>query len=94
MDVVRNLSLKYPYILSKTERELASFFEIMERNGLTEDETIKALIECPKLISKNLDHQIKEIFFLFNLYHGIKEKDVMEIFKSFPFLFCCDVKKF
>lgn len=54
---------------------------------------MRALLESPKLVSKNLDKQMKEIFFLFNLYHGITEKEVMEIFLSFPYLFCCETKK-
>ena len=73
LDVVRTLALKYPYILNKNEKDYEQFFDLMQRHGLSEDETIKALIECPKLMQKNLEKQMKEIFFLFNLYHGIKE---------------------
>lgn len=54
---------------------------------------MKALIDCPKLISQDLEKQIKETVFLFNLYHGISEKEVMDIFQSFPYLFCCELKK-
>jgi hypothetical protein len=54
---------------------------------------MKQLIECPKLISIDLDKKIKEITFLFNLYHKINQKEVMEIFNSFPYLFCCDIDK-
>lgn len=93
MDVVRTLTVKYPYILSKEESDLRNYFEILTRHGLTEKEIIKALIECPKLISRNLEHQMKEIHFLFNLYHGMKDNDVLEIFRSFPYLYCCDLKK-
>jgi hypothetical protein len=65
----------------------------MQRHGLTEEDAIKALIDCPKLISKNLEKSMKEILFLFNLYHGIKQDEVMDVFKSFPYLFCCELKK-
>lgn len=54
---------------------------------------MKVLLECPKLVSKNLDKQMKEIFFLFHLYHGITEPQVMQIFRSFPYLFCCELNK-
>lgn len=47
-------------------------------------------MDCPKLISMDLEHQMKEIFFQFNLYHGITDKEVMQIFSSFPYLFCCE----
>lgn len=93
MDVVRALALKYPFVLSKQVSHFKNFFDILQRNGLTEDETIRALLECPKLISRDLEKQIKEINFLFNLYHGIKDQQVFEIFRSFPYLYCCEIKK-
>lgn len=37
LDAVRTLVVKYPYILSKTEEDLDSFFNQMQRNGLTEE---------------------------------------------------------
>lgn len=46
----------------------------MVSHGLKEEEAMRALLETPKLLSKNLDKQMKETFFLFNLYHGITEK--------------------
>ena len=37
---------------------------------------------------------MKEIFFLFNLYHKISERDIIDqIFVKFPYLFCCDIDK-
>jgi hypothetical protein len=48
--------------LSKTTEELEHFFSVMRGQGLTEEETMKALLECPKLISKkDIEKQIKEI---------------------------------
>lgn len=72
IDMVRTLVIRYPYILSKTSAELTKFFEIMAKQGITEEETMRALLDVPKLISKkDLEHQIKEIQFIFKLYHGI-----------------------
>jgi hypothetical protein len=71
---VRTLVIRYPYVLSKTKEELEHFFSVMKGQGLTEEETMKALLECPKLISKkDIEKQIKEIQFLFNLYHQISQ---------------------
>jgi hypothetical protein len=49
---------------------------------------MRALLECPKLISrKDLGKQIKEIQFLFNLYHQVSQAEVNEIFRGFPYLY-------
>ena len=62
LDTVRTLVVIYPYILSKTIEEFKNFFEIMKTQGINEEEAMRALIECPKLISrKELSKQIKEI---------------------------------
>lgn len=36
---------------------------------------------------------MKECLFLFKLYHEINKDQVMDIFREFPYLFCCDMKK-
>lgn len=56
-------------------------------------ESIKLIFECPKLLSVDLDSNISETFTLFELYHKIKQQEVIEIFKHFPYLFCCDLTK-
>ena len=56
-------------------------------------EAVKLLFECPKLVSMDLRNNMTEIFTLFNLYHGIKEPEVMDVFRAFPYLFCCDLIK-
>lgn len=77
METVRTLVVRYPYVLSKTKKELQSYFDIIKGQGLTEDDAMRALLECPKLISrKDLQKQIKEIQFLFRLYHNINEQEV------------------
>ena len=37
---------------------------------------MKLLLECPKLISIKLEHKVKEIGFLFQLYHNINEQEL------------------
>lgn len=62
LDSIRTLAVRYPYILSKTEEEFANYFETMKAQGIVEEEAMRALLECPKLISsKDLGKQIKEI---------------------------------
>jgi len=62
LDTLRTLVVRYPYILSKEIDDFNNFFEIMKTQGLNEQEAMRALIECPKLISKKeLSKQIKEI---------------------------------
>ena len=55
LDAVRTLVVKYPYILSKTEDHLRHFFQIFSDHGLSEEAIMKQLIDCPKLISMNID---------------------------------------
>ena len=62
LETVRTLVVRYPYVLSKTQAELEHFFTVMKGQGLNEEEAMKALLECPKLVSKkDLEKQIKEI---------------------------------
>lgn len=62
LETVRTLVVRYPYVLSKTRAELEHFFTVMKGQGLNEEEAMKALLECPKLVSKkDLEKQIKEI---------------------------------
>ena len=94
MEAVRTLVVRYPYILSKSLTELRQFFETLKAEGLTDEETMKALLDCPKLISKKeLGKKIKEIQFIFRLYHQINEQEVNNIFRSFPYLYCCEHNK-
>jgi len=55
IDTLRTLVVKYPYIIGKTEENLNDFFKLMASHGLSETETMKVLLECPKLVSKNLN---------------------------------------
>jgi mTERF len=70
MEALRTLIVRYPYVLSKSVTEVREFFNILKAQGLTDEETMKTLLDIPKLISKkDLDKKIKEIQFLFKLYH-------------------------
>ncbi|CDW81088.1 UNKNOWN [Stylonychia lemnae] len=93
LDAVRTLVVKYPYILSKSEKQLNKYFETMKSWNIADRNAMKQLVECPKLISQDLDHKIKEISFLLNLYHGISDSQVRTIFMHFPYLLCCDLDK-
>ena len=93
MELVRTLVVKYPFILSKSEEHLESVFSALEKQGVSRMESIKLIFECPKLVSVDLEKSITETFTLFELYHKIKQQEVMDIFRQFPYLFCCDLTK-
>lgn len=77
LDVVRSLVVKYPYIISKSEEHLDKYFSVLVSKGFTEADAMKQLLDCPKLISVNLEEQLKEICFLMNLYNGLTEEDAL-----------------
>lgn len=94
MEAVRTLVVRYPYVLSKSLPEFRGFFETLKAEGLSDEEIMKALLDCPKLISKKeLGKKIKEIQFIFRLYHQINEAEVNDIFRNFPYLYCCEHNK-
>jgi len=93
MELVRTLVVKYPFILSKTQEQLEATFSQLEARGVTRPEIVKLVFECPKLLSVNLESQISECLHLFDLYHKISEEQVFDIFRSFPYLFCCEMGK-
>jgi hypothetical protein len=93
MELVRTLVVKYPYILSKDQEQLEATFSILEQKGVSRPEIVKLIFECPKLLSINLENQITECLHLFDLYHKISEEQVFDIFRHFPYLFCCEMSK-
>lgn len=93
IELVRTLVVKYPFILSKSQEHLEGVFAALQENGVSHAEAIKLIFECPKLVSVNLQDQIKETMTLFNLYHKISAEQVMDVFRFFPYLFCCDTLK-
>lgn len=66
---------------------------MLEEKGLEKQEITKLIFDCPKLLSVDLKTRMHETFHLFDLYHKIGEDKVMEIFRAFPYLFCCDMDK-
>ena len=90
MDLVRGLIVKYPFILSKTESSIEKVFTTLNEYGFSNQEAMKYIYECPKLISVNLDANIKEAIFLFDIYHKMDQDQVFEIFRAFPYLFCVE----
>lgn len=93
IELVRTLVVKYPFILSKTQEHLESVFQTLEKQGVSRIESIKLIFDCPKLVSIDLEKNITETLSLFELYHKIKQQEVMDIFRHFPYLFCCDTIK-
>jgi hypothetical protein len=93
MELVHTLVVKYPFILSKTQDQLDNVFSTLEKQGVSHLESIKLIFECPKLVSVDLEKSISETLSLFELYHKIKQQEVMDIFRHFPYLFCCDTVK-
>ena len=86
---VRIVVARYPPILSKSEAELQHYFSFLrEHAGLGKGKALWSLKESPKLISVDLETQLKEIVFLFELYHNISKKDTLKIFREFPYLLC------
>lgn len=92
-EFLHSLIMRYPYLLNKTKAHIQGVFDLLASHGIDEKEAIKHTFECPKLFSVNLGKQMQEIFALFKLYNKIEEPVVMTMFKSFPYLFCCDTIK-
>ena len=92
-DDVKTVITRYPPILSKTEEEIHQFFSFLQEQGLTKGKAMWSLKEAPRLISIDMEAQLKEIVFLFELYHNISKKDTIKIFKSFPYLLCVPPRK-
>ena len=51
MSTLKSLIMKYPYILSKNEETINIFFKEMNNHGIPDEEALKYLFECPRLIS-------------------------------------------
>lgn len=54
IDVLRTLIMKYPSILGKKEEQLSSYFTLLSEHNVGEDDAMKYLLECPRLISFDL----------------------------------------
>ena len=92
-ELLRTLVVKYPAILSKEVEHIEQAFKILGNEGFSQEEVMKLIFECPRLLSKDLQLQIEKIQQSFNLYHKITKDEVNDIFKAFPYLYCCDLLK-
>jgi len=54
---------------------------------------MKLVFEVPVLLNTDIVAKSKEIEELFEIYHSISAHEVTEIFKAFPYLYCCPSKK-
>ena len=55
IDLLRTLVVKYPYILQKDEEHLNHFFGTFQKYGFKDEEIMRFIMECPKLISVDID---------------------------------------
>lgn len=55
IDLLRTLVVKYPYILQKEEEHLDHFFKTFLKYGFKDEEIMKFIMDCPKLISIDID---------------------------------------
>jgi len=65
----------------------------MNKYNIKHKEAMKLLMDCPKIISTDLDKFMKEVIFLFELYHKMSERDTIRIFKKFPYIMCLRPRK-
>lgn len=76
-ELVRTLVVKYPFILSKKVKHLQSVFEALEKEaGISPEQSIRLIFECPKLLSIDLDEKMSKTFYLFDLYYGFTKEEV------------------
>ncbi len=93
-EFLRTLIVKYPFILSKEVDHIQSIIATFEEHGISREDTIKLIFDCPRLVSIKLEDKMAEMFELFELYHGFKKEEVVnDIFRNFPYLFCCSGTK-
>jgi len=72
MELVRTLVVKFPVILSKDIAHIEGVFNTLDtRAGISRADAMKLIFECPKLLSINLNSNMDEVFFLFDLYFKI-----------------------
>jgi len=93
-EIVRTLVLKYPTVLGKTTGQLEYFFDSLNGKQKIDHVTAMRLVfEVPILLNVDVVSKAKEIEELFQVYHKISAEEVTEIFKVFPYLYCCPSEK-
>lgn len=92
-ELLKTLVIKFPPILSKDTGHINNVLSIIEAEGFTKQEAVRLVFECPKLLSGDLATSIKNIQTSFHVYHRITPAQVNDMFKSFPYLYCCNFAK-
>jgi hypothetical protein len=92
-ELLKTLVIKFPPILSKDIGHINNVLSIIEAEGFTKQEAVRLVFECPKLLSGDLATSIKNIQTSFHVYHRITPAQVNDMFKSFPYLYCCNFAK-
>ena len=54
---------------------------------------MKMVFDVPKLLETDVPVKTKEIDELFKVYHDISAAEVNDIFRDFPYLYCCQTFK-
>ena len=54
-ELVKNLIVKYPGILCKTEEQMREYFIVLKKYNVGREKAMKSLLEAPRLISFDLD---------------------------------------
>jgi len=65
----------------------------MNSHHINNETAMDLLLQCPKLLAGDLGAQLKEIIFLFELYHKMSEQETIKIFRAFPFMAVTDLRK-
>ena len=68
-ETMKTLVVKYPAVLSKTKDEMTHFFTVLEKYKIGKEDAMSYLLDYPKIISVDIEKVLKEIVFLFELYH-------------------------
>lgn len=91
---MRTLVLKYPQVLGKTTGQLEHFFDSLKsKQNIDRVTAMRLVYEVPILLNVDINAKSKEVEELFQLYHQIAAEEVTEIFKVFPYLYCCQSHK-
>ena len=85
---MKTLVVKYPQILSKTEDDMREYFKIMNNYEINSTDAMDYLSQAPKIMAEDIEQKVKDITFIFEIYHGMTQKDVIEIFRAFPYMLC------
>ena len=89
----RILVLRYPIILQQNDENLDLLFDALQEVGVSNEETLFYLLECPRLGLVDIRYKMREVFLLMDLYYEFSKEEVVEIFRKFPYLFCVNIYK-